>query len=382
MSFEAILVGGGLQSALIALAVLQRHPHARLALVEREQALGGEHTWSFHAADLSEQMARVVDPLVVRRWPGHDVAFPGFTRRLEQPYASISSERLAQVLEGALARAPQARLLRGVAATRLHGHGVQLASGEWLAGTQVIDARGPEAGSARAFQKFVGLELELEGAPERERPLIMDATVAQHDGFRFVYTLPLTPQRWLIEDTYYSDSPALDEPLLTGRILDYARAQGLRVARVLRSERGVLPLPLEDAPPALPGDAAPLVAGYRGGWFHPTTGYSLPCAARLAEQVAESWPAPPEPQQLAALQEEQRRQARFATLLNRLLFRACAPEQRWRVLERFYRLPEASIARFYALRTTRADRARILLGAPPRGVSLGRALVQLASVTR
>jgi lycopene beta-cyclase len=382
MSFEGILVGGGLQSALIALAVLQRHPHARLALVEREHALGGVHTWSFHAGDLGEAMARVVEPLVVRRWPGYEVAFPGLARRLEQPYASISSGRLAEVVEAALARAPNARLVRGVAATHLHAHGVQLATGEWLAGTQVIDARGPEAGAAQAFQKFVGLELELMEAPARERPVVMDATVAQHDGFRFVYTLPLAAERWLIEDTYYSDSPALDEPLLTRRVLDYARAQGLRVSRVLRTERGVLPLPLELPPPALPGDAGALVAGYRGGWFHPTTGYSLPCAARLAELVADSWPAAPAPERLAALQGEQREQARFATLLNRLLFRACAPEQRWRVLERFYRLPEPSIARFYALQTTRADRARILLGAPPRGVSLGRALVQLANVTR
>lgn len=382
MSFEAILVGGGLQSALIALAVLRRHPHARLALVEREQQLGGVHTWSFHAGDLGEEMARVVEPLVVRRWPGYEVAFPGLTRRIEQPYATISSERLNQVVEEALTRAPHARLLRGVAATGLHAHGVALASGEWLQATQVIDARGPEADGAEAFQKFVGLELELEGAPARERPLIMDATVAQHDGMRFVYTLPLDAQRWLIEDTYYSDSPALDEPLLTRRILEYARAQGLRVGRVLRSERGVLPLPLGEPALAPALEAAPLVAGYRGGWFHPTTGYSLPCAARLAELVAHSWPAPPEPQRLAALWAEQRQQAGFATLLNRLLFRACAPEQRWRVLERFHRLPEASIARFYALRTTRADRARILLGAPPRGVSLGRALVQLANVTR
>ena len=44
--------------------------------------------------------------------------------------------------------------------------------------------------------------------------------------------------------------------------------------------------------------------------------------------------------------------------------------RRRNVLERFYRLPEAIIRRFYALSLTRADRLRIICGRPPRGLSL------------
>jgi lycopene beta-cyclase len=44
---------------------------------------------------------------------------------------------------------------------------------------------------------------------------------------------------------------------------------------------------------------------------------------------------------------------------------AAAPEQRWRVFARFYRLPENLIERFYAGRSTRADQARVLCGKPP-----------------
>jgi len=47
-------------------------------------------------------------------------------------------------------------------------------------------------------------------------------------------------------------------------------------------------------------------------------------------------------------------------------------EDRWTALARFYRLPEPTIARFYASRSTRWDRARMLLGRPPRGVAWGR----------
>jgi lycopene beta-cyclase len=48
-----------------------------------------------------------------------------------------------------------------------------------------------------------------------------------------------------------------------------------------------------------------------------------------------------------------------------MLFRAARPGERYRVLERFYGLPEALIARFYAARLTRFDKLRILTGKPP-----------------
>ena len=55
-----------------------------------------------------------------------------------------------------------------------------------------------------------------------------------------------------------------------------------------------------------------------------------------------------------------------------MLFRAARPDERARVLQRFYTLPEPLIERFYAGRTTLGDAARILLGKPP--VSVRRAL--------
>ena len=55
-----------------------------------------------------------------------------------------------------------------------------------------------------------------------------------------------------------------------------------------------------------------------------------------------------------------------------MLFRAAAPSESYRVLEHFYRLPPATIARFYGGRMTPFDKARILSGKPP--VPLTRAL--------
>jgi lycopene beta-cyclase len=66
---------------------------------------------------------------------------------------------------------------------------------------------------------------------------------------------------------------------------------------------------------------------------------------------------------------------RFCQLLNRMLFRAAEPAQRYRVLEHFYRLPEPLIARFYAGQLTGLDKLRIVSGRPP--VPLGKALAAI-----
>ena len=62
------------------------------------------------------------------------------------------------------------------------------------------------------------------------------ATVDQLDGYRFLYSLPFSPTRLLIEDTYYSDNRALDVPRLAERIDAYAAARGWTIAAVERQE--------------------------------------------------------------------------------------------------------------------------------------------------
>lgn len=376
-TFDYALVGGGLSSALIALAVFARQPSARVALVEQSARLGGNHLWCFHAGDL-DGGDDFVTPLVVRRWSRYEVRFPALSRSVEEAYAAVTSERLDAVVQRAFdeRRGTGSRLLLSERALAINEHEVGLASGRVLRADVVIESRGPSAlpSSRAGYQKFLGLELELEEDTPLSHPLLMDARVPQQDGFRFMYVLPLAPRRVLIEDTYFSDNPSLEPALLEPRIFDYAHRHGFRSARVTRREHGVLPLPTE-LPASIGGAAAgPLVAGYQGGWFHPVTGYSFPAAVRLALAIASSSPRALREDVWPALVRRQRAQLRFGILLNRLMFGAFAPQERYGAIERFYRLPTESVRRFYALNLTRADRMRILCGRPPHGFSIPRAL--------
>lgn len=374
--FDYALVGGGLSSCLLALALFRHRPGARVALVEREPRLGGNHLWCFHAGDV-EEAQDFVAPLVAQRWPRYEVRFPGLERLLDEPYAAVTSQHLDRVVRRTFAEQHGSRLFLSRSAQQVGATRVTLDGGEELRAHVVLEGRGPSAfdpsGSA-GYQKFLGLELALRRPCRLRDPLLMDAQIRQRDGFRFMYGLPLASHRVLLEDTYFSDSPALDEAQAEAEIMAYSRQLGCEVEGVMRRETGCLPLPTRMPNWEQPGAEAPLVAGYQGGWFHPLTGYSFPVAVRLAHAVGTAAPERLRNEVWPALQREHGAQFRFAVLLNRLLFSAFAPEQRWGAIERFYRLPSPVVRRFYALSLTRGDRLRLLCGRPPRGFSLSRAL--------
>ncbi|MGE3282602.1 MAG: lycopene beta-cyclase CrtY [Alphaproteobacteria bacterium] len=377
-----ILVGGGLANGLIALRLRATRPELRLLIVEAGSRLGADHTWSFHATDLTPDQRRWIESLLAHCWPGYTVAFPDLRRRLALAYCTITAERFHEVVSDALT----GRIRFGARAVELGPNRVRLHTGECLTAAAVIDGRGPQPTLSLdlAFQKFVGCEISLarpHGLPE---PVLMDATVPQSDGYRFVYLLPFDPRTLLIEDTYYSDSANLDTGTLRRRIVAYAASREWQVRDVIREERGVLPIVLggdldafwAEAPAGIPR------SGLRAGLFHPTTGYSLPEAVRLADRIA----AMPDLSS-AALDSEIRRYARerwraqgLFRMLNRMMFRAGAPERRYRVMQRFYRLPEDVIARFYAGEPSWSDSVRLLAGRPP--VPVGAALVAALSIDR
>lgn len=363
---DLLLVGGGLANGLLALRLRQLRPSLRILLLEAGATLGGNHTWSFHASDLSPAQLAWLAPLVAHRWEGHSVRFPGRQRRLEGAYASVTSSRLHEVLHRELGDCVRLDVRVAEVAPR----SVILDDGSALHAGAVVDGRGrlPEAGLRLGWQKFIGREFRLEGGHGLAGPVLMDATVPQRDGYRFVYTLPLDADTVLVEDTFYADGPALEPGRVRRDIESYAQAQGWRVRELLREEQGVLPIVLDGDPGAL-WDAAGGVsrAGLSAALFHPTTGYSLPDAVRLADLVAgrPDLGAPALFDAIRAHACAQWRSRSFFRLLNRMLFEAAVPHERWRVMQRFYGLPEPLIARFYAGRPTLRDKLRIVSDRPP-----------------
>jgi lycopene beta-cyclase len=372
-----VIVGGGLAGALAALVLAERRPEVPVLLLEAGDCFGGNHTWSFFDSDVPDSLQDLVAALDPVRWPRHRVRFPGRDRTIETGYNAINSAALDRLVR---ARLPASAWRLGAAVDLIALDAVTLAGGERIAAHGVIDARGPGGvmpGLELAWQKFVGIEFAASAA-DPHCALVMDATVPQRDGYRFVYVLPLAVDRVLVEDTYYSLDPALDVAEIGDRVRQLAAERGLAGAE-LREEAGILPILIGGDPAQFWPESDPIARlGLRGGFFQATTGYSFGLALRMAGELAELQSG----FDSAALARWSRgeflrhwRQMRFFRMLNRMMFHAAGPDERYRVLAHFYRLPPDLVARFYGGRPSLWDRARILSGKPP--VPVGAALAAL-----
>lgn len=364
---DIAIAGGGLSGALIAYRLRLMRPEVSVALVEGGGAIGGNHTWSFHASDVPAETYQWLSSFVVWCWPRQSVIFPDYRRTLDTRYCSITSSRLHDVAAPMIGEG----LALNSEIMAVTPESIRLRDGETIEAKAVIDARGARDSShlALGYQKFIGQEIEFDAPHGLDGPVIMDASVTQEDGYRFLYVLPFSEKTALVEDTRYADGEALDREALRRGIADYCEARGWKIVTVMREEEGVLPIALAGDIDAYLDEAEPDIAqaGMRAALFHPLTGYSLPDAAALAELIASEPDLSGE--NLAALTRRHAasvwRGRGFYRLLSRMLFSAAAPDERYKVLQRFYRLPRGLIERFYAGETHLRDQARILAGKPP-----------------
>jgi len=369
---DIAIVGGGLAGGLIALALAKMRPELNLVLIDQGKSFGGNHIWSYFASDILPEHRWLTAPLVTYGWSGYDVKFPAHSRSLDNIYYSIESEHFDQVLRKEL---PASSLMLGREVKAVSPRLVVLDGAQRINAGGVIDARGAadlyhlDCG----WQKFTGQLMQLSEPHNITKPIVMDATVDQHDGYRFVYVLPFGMDKLFVEDTYYSDKPHHDPRILRQRLAAYADEKGWQVERILREESGVLPVVMGGDLDSYwnSGSGRTAKAGARGAFFQPVTSSSLPDAVRNAIFIAEQPVLVDDKLNLALRQRAELhwRKGRFFRMLNRMLFRGADGADRYKILERFYTLDPGLIERFYAGNTTWWDMMRILSGKPPISVS-------------
>ena len=367
--YDCIFVGGGLANGLLAYWLRQKFPEKKMLLLEQGEALGGNHTWSFHDGDLTREQFKLIEPFISKTWTGYSVKFPKHSRRLNSPYHSIKSDEFHEKIMNHVDVQLETRVV-GVAP-----HNVTGKNGEQWSARCVFDGRGFPVFDPQmvGFQKFFGLDVMFSEPHGLTEPILMDATCPQLNDFRFFYCLPWDEKRMLVEDTRYSDTADLNSDAFHAEIKKYCEKKGWKIEKVLREEVGSLPIPLRAN--YLPSDKGMpdswilrLVScvGVRGGFFHSTTGYSLPETVRLIEQIINLEPDHDRifPLVVGSARKVAGRQW-FFRLLNRLLFQGCEPNLRYRILEFFYRRPRGVIRRFYSGKMWPTDYILMFLGVPP-----------------
>ena len=358
---------------LTAWRCLELNPKLKITLIDANSEIAGDHTWSFNLNDIDTELQKWVRPFIAHQWEAYDVKFPTRQRTLNITYCTGNSETLKSCVPP-LIDSGRLSLKLNSRVQDINEDTVFLEGGEEIQSALILDARGFEPNPERylGYQKFVGHVIRTEQPHGVERPIIMDATVPQLGGYRFVYCLPYSDTELLVEDTYYTDGADMKSQEVDARIRDYIESQlNITSYEVARRETGILPITIAIKPDVY----APMSIGIRGGYYHAVTGYSFPDAAKVADKLAHQilslvnggQKITNRNLQLAMqnMQREHYSAERFFRLLNRMLFRAAKPQERYMVLQRFYGLGEGLIERFYAGDLTWRDKVRILIGKPP-----------------
>ncbi len=355
-----MIAGGGLAACLAALGMARLRPEVPLLIVEEAETFGGECFHAFADAELGQDGAELIGPLAVERWPGFYVAFPGFSRKLKAEWAGFSAAALHRAMVETLTPR-QYRLGAKVVAVREDA--LVLDGGEEIKAEGAIDARG--AASLSTLELLYEARLEREcrlKAPHRvDRPVLIDATVDQAGGLRFMQCLPLTEDRLIVADVCVSERAQPDEGA-AGRLDAYLASRGWQKKRTQASVARVRPLPIGGDFAAFwrLGGARVAKLGLRGGFVNPATGRTVADAVDNARLLAGQRDF-----RGAALHDAFEAEAKHVwkkrepqRAVAAALARA-APEDRRDVLARLYGLDAGLVARLQADQLGLIDRMRV-----------------------
>lgn len=283
--FDVIVLGTG--PAGLAAAEASARQGLRVAVVSPRPAA----VWpNFYGLWSDEANALGIEGQLAERWERVELRLSAEERYvLPRGYARIDNPSLFSRLQGGAARAG-AVFFKGTAASVARGARARLVTfddGRALEGWAVLDATGhrSERRRGRVEQMAYGVVL----VPSRslldpDTPRLMDFSGVPGADPReptFLYALPLSGGRFLLEETSLARAPAL--PLATVQERLARRLAHLGVdGEVSFEERSFIPL----TPPLPARDGLVIPLGSAASLVNPATGYMIPAALRHAREVA------------------------------------------------------------------------------------------------
>ena len=368
--FDYIIAGGGAAGLSLAYALTQepRLRAKRILVVEPEAKDQNDRTWSFWSLASGSTL---FDEVVAHRWQQLAFRSPTLERVFtlgEYQYQMIRGLDFYRFVRAALAQAPQVTQVQATV-TALHdtptGVQVTTTAGEYTA-QFAFDSRPPNIQQRPQkhrylLQHFVGWEVETDTDTFDPATVeFMDFRGAQQQEARFVYVLPFSKRRALVEYTLFSAERLPLEEYEAALRTYLHDTLGVTNYRVASTEVGAIPM--TDHP--LPARAGRHIVnlGTRAGRAKPSTGYAFQRiqqhTTRLVEALAITG-APPTP-----LTGDRWQFKLFDTLLLDIMQRH---GERSRIIftELFDRNPIERIFRFLDERTTWWENLQVMNSVTP-----------------
>lgn len=277
--YDLIIAGGGLAGLSLA-HYLSRSSLAekRVLVIDRDEKISNDHTWCFWSDTPSE-----FGDAIFHRWKTlwfHGSG--GFSRLLDigsegLDYRMVRASDFYSTVIPPLKDRPSFEFL--TAEVREIGNGEVLTDkGRFTAADLVFDSvtTNPYDNSRdhNLLQHFLGWVIEADrDVFDPDAATLFDFRVPQEGECRFVYILPETERRALVEFTVFSSAVLKKEEYGAGLTSYISEVLGVDIFDVVSEEQGVIPM--SDAPHVTRPFKKVIRIGTAGGYVKPSTGYSF-----------------------------------------------------------------------------------------------------------
>ncbi len=254
-SQKAVTILGDGCAALSLAARAVELPHHKLSIISTKSVAAKDHIWGFWAMPwlaLAEATAR-------KKWSKWAIVSKDHTiihHSKKYPYCAIHRHKW-------LERCRASAIAAGVRFEQ--NFDIKVSS------QQILDSRPPSVPDGMMLQHFVGWEVTMPaGSFDNSTAILMDFRCDQSRGMHFIYCLPFSDQRALIESTLFSPELA-PTSFYEDAIKTYLETEcGSKTYDLIRQETGVIPLGVMGR-----HDPAFVGIGANGGAIRPSSGYAF-----------------------------------------------------------------------------------------------------------
>ena len=290
-TFDLVILGGGCAGLSLSMALAaQGRACPRTLVIESRTEYANDRTWCYW-----QDPAVHENFPIQHRWQTMRVAHAGQSVSVDcgsTPYHMLTARDFYATAQASIDRQPNIELKRGTAVVGEPSHNsgvwqIRTTSGD-LNARSVVDTRPdqpPRLGDATLWQSFYGQEVECSEAVFD--PLSMDLMnflTPNRQDIPFVYLLPVTPTRALVEVTVFGAAPLAPRALSARLEAAVAQRVGNASFTVLRHEHGILPMGLNASPQSAHKSWAKV--GLMAGGARPSTGYAFQRIQRWAGECA------------------------------------------------------------------------------------------------
>jgi len=291
--FDLVILGGGCAGLSLSMALAaygDRGP--RTLVIEPRSEYTNDRTWCFWHERSAPAPYRIQ-----HRWQTMRVSHANQSVSLDcgsTPYHMLAAEDFYAAARACIDRQPTIALRCGTSVVGEPSHG----DGVWTVRTNagnvtarsVVDTRPPclpRRDGATMWQSFYGQEIECSAAAFDPSSMdLMNFLAPDPRHVPFVYFLPLTPTRALIELTVFGATPLSPRELSAQLEAAITQRVGDASFTLLRSEHGVLPMGLREAPVSTHRSCVRV--GVMAGGARPSTGYAFQRIQRWAGECAQA----------------------------------------------------------------------------------------------